>query len=101
MPDRAAEHSVESADTNSIRELHEAAVDIALGHLALPNVHPVLVRVGVMITVNKPEFVGNGCEFNVQGPLRLHVAKKNDCGRLKFSGSFDDLAKRAVRVAAE
>jgi hypothetical protein len=54
-----------------------------------------------VIAVDKPELVGNGCELNVQWLLWLHVAQKDDRGRVQLSGSLDDVAKLTVWVAAE
>jgi hypothetical protein len=101
MPDRRAEYPSESCESDTTRKLNDAAVDIAIGKLTLPNVHKILIRIRVMISVNEPEFVDNRCEFNVQGPLRFHVAEQNYSGRLKFSGCFDNVEKLAVRITAE
>lgn len=101
MPDRAAKNAAESTDTNPIGQLQDAAVEIPLCKLALPNVHKILIRIGIMVAVDVPDSIKNPFEFNMQGQLWLHVAQKNDRGCVKFAGGLDDVAELAMRVATE
>jgi hypothetical protein len=80
MPDQASENAPESSDANPIGQLHNASMDIPLGKLAIPNVHKILIRIRIVIAVDVPDSIKNLFEFNMQGPLWLHVAQKDDRG---------------------
>jgi hypothetical protein len=43
MPDQASENAPESADANPVGQLHDAAMEIPLCKLALPNVLKILI----------------------------------------------------------
>jgi len=62
---------------------------------------PVQLRIAIVVAMDEPELVGNGCKLDVQRTKWFQVAKQDNCGRPQLTGSPKDVLEPAVRVAAK
>lgn len=88
-------------DPDAIGQGYSLTIDVSVFQLAAPEVVPVVLVVGVVIAVDAPQLVGNGCQLFVQRPLRLQAPQQDDCGCVQLTGSSEDMPELTVLITAK